>query len=101
MFKYKSAIDIEDLATLLFSDKSILDYVSFTSDMERGCDFQISQEVTVSPLESQGETEGMLLGFCGLSFKFMLSPMRDNHKRTLRVKFLMAKGQLSSVLKFT
>lgn len=85
-FKYTTAIDLNELAKLVYSNHSLKNYISFTFPLAEGTSsFPIS--VAIAPLEKNGQTIGCELEFCGLLVHCLISTKPEFTYKPIDIKF--------------
>jgi len=66
-FPVESAIQVDELANMIFSNKSVRKYVDYKISMNQGDDFQIAETVGVAPLLRDDRIFGLAVDIYGIN----------------------------------
>lgn len=100
-FKYPSIIPLEHLAELVFATGPTYNHVRIILNMSENEEFQISQTVTVSPLEFQTHTIGILIKIYGIRLQCIFSSKPNFREKSPRLIFEEYPKRKSCIIEFT
>lgn len=86
-FKYPSAIVPEALAALVFSESVVTGYLRLEVSMAVSEAFQISEIVSVAPLEQDEKTIGMQVRLYGVRLNGFFSDKPEYNQKPLKIRF--------------
>ncbi|WP_156501746.1 hypothetical protein [Alteromonas stellipolaris] len=97
-FKYTSEFDESYLASLVYSEDKISDFVTLNFTMLQDEDFEIKQTVSIAAIEKNGRTHGMEIELYGVRIRGSFHKSIQPKIKPLRLKFNEYKQGLSCVV---
>lgn len=98
-FRYDSATNKDDLASLVYSEFSIRHYLHLEVAMEKRESFEIKESVSIAALERDEKTVGIQVELYGIRLNGIFSSEPEYMQKPVRIKFSEHKQGLSCLVK--